>query len=100
MQVTFICIVCHLTGSYFARDASYSHKYAKAKGGMKMMFMALVLVGEFTKGSSSMVRPPQKKYKEGIYYDSCVDKDQNPSIFVIFEKYQIYPEYIIEYFQN
>ncbi|KAG7333378.1 hypothetical protein KOW79_003513 [Hemibagrus wyckioides] len=87
-------------GSYFARDASYSNRYAKAKGGMKMLFVALVLVGDFTKGTSSMARPPPKKYKEGIYYDSCVDKDQDPSIFVIFEKYQIYPEYIIDYFQN
>ncbi|KAK3549154.1 hypothetical protein QTP70_033368 [Hemibagrus guttatus] len=86
-------------GSYFARDASYSKTYAKAKGGMKMMFVALVLVGQFTKGSSNLSHPPQKKYKEGIYYDSCVDKEHDPSIFVIFEKHQIYPEYIIEYFQ-
>ncbi|XP_060779646.1 protein mono-ADP-ribosyltransferase PARP12 [Neoarius graeffei] len=83
-------------GSYFARDAKYSDKYAKSKVGPKMMFVALVLVGEFTKGSSSFLRPPQKTQKAG-FYDSCVDNEQNPAIFVIFEKYQIYPEYIIEY---
>lgn len=61
-----------------------------------MMFVALVLVGEFTKGLSNLVRPPQKKHKPG-FYDSCVDKENDPSIFVIFEKFQTYPEYIIEY---
>lgn len=61
-----------------------------------MMFVALVLIGEFIKGSSCLARPPQKKHKPG-FYDSCVDKETDPSIFVIFEKYQIYPEYIIEY---
>ncbi|XP_036441093.1 protein mono-ADP-ribosyltransferase PARP12-like [Colossoma macropomum] len=83
-------------GSYFARDAKYSNTYAKSKNGIKMMFAALVLVGEFTKGNSSYLRPPQKKDKQS-FYDSCVDKEANPTIFVIFEKYQIYPEYIIEY---
>lgn len=61
-----------------------------------MMFVALVLVGEFIRGSSTYLRPPQKTPKEG-FYDSCVDNPSNPAIFVIFEKYQIYPEYIIEY---
>lgn len=31
------------------------------------------------------------------FYDSCVNNSTNPSIFVIFEKQQIYPEYLIEY---
>ncbi|KAI4903310.1 hypothetical protein NFI96_031847 [Prochilodus magdalenae] len=83
-------------GSYFARDAKYSDSYAKSRGGSKMMFVALVLVGEFTKGSSIYLRPPEKKRMRG-FYDSCVDNEANPAIFVIFEKYQIYPEYIIEY---
>ncbi|XP_067246229.1 protein mono-ADP-ribosyltransferase PARP12 isoform X3 [Chanodichthys erythropterus] len=38
-------------GSYFARDASYSDRYAKSRNGKtKKMFVALVLVGDFTKG--------------------------------------------------
>ncbi|XP_051513151.1 protein mono-ADP-ribosyltransferase PARP12-like isoform X2 [Myxocyprinus asiaticus] len=83
-------------GSYFARDASYSDRYAKSRTKTKKMFVALVLVGEFTKGNSSLVRPPQKKSSLNLY-DSCVDNETNPAIFVVFEKYQIYPEYIIEY---
>ncbi|KAM4619504.1 protein mono-ADP-ribosyltransferase PARP12-like isoform 1-T1 [Polymixia lowei] len=84
-------------GSYFARDASYSDKYAKAQRSLKnIMFVSLVLVGQFTKGRSSYVRPPAKVTSKG-FYDSCVDSESNPSIFVVFEKLQIYPEYIIEY---
>ncbi|KAF7667404.1 hypothetical protein LDENG_00063480 [Lucifuga dentata] len=84
-------------GSYFARDASYSNKYVKARKGMnKIMFVALILVGEYTKGNVRYVRPPAKGTSNNLY-DSCVDSETNPSIFVIFEKQQIYPEYLIEY---
>uniref|UniRef100_A0A672UML4 PARP catalytic domain-containing protein n=1 Tax=Strigops habroptila TaxID=2489341 RepID=A0A672UML4_STRHB len=59
------------------------------------MFLARVLVGEFTVGNPSYVRPPMKD--KHSFYDSCVNSSSNPSIFVIFEKQQIYPEYLIEY---
>ncbi|KAM6090739.1 protein mono-ADP-ribosyltransferase PARP12-like isoform 2-T2 [Theristicus caerulescens] len=81
-------------GSYFARDASYSDNYCEDLDS-KTMFLARVLVGEFTLGSSSYVRPPLKDNQN--FYDSCVNSSSNPSIFVIFEKHQIYPEYLIEY---
>lgn len=80
-------------GSYFARDASYSNKYSKGHQG-KVMFVALVLVGEYTVGQSNYVRPPPKGNGTTLY-DSCVNPET--SIFVIFEKQQIYPEYVIEY---
>lgn len=84
-------------GSYFARDASYSDRYARAKRSLNyIMFVALVLVGEYTKGSGSYVRPPSKGNSRTLY-DSCVDRQSDPSIFVVFEKQQIYPEYIIDY---
>ncbi|NXW56495.1 PAR12 polymerase, partial [Eurystomus gularis] len=82
-------------GSCFARDASYSDNYCKEESHIKTMFLARVLVGEFTLGSSSYVRPPLKDNQN--FYDSCVNNFSNPSIFVIFEKQQIYPEYLIEY---
>ncbi|XP_026166882.1 protein mono-ADP-ribosyltransferase PARP12 isoform X2 [Mastacembelus armatus] len=83
-------------GSYFAKDASYSDTYARVKGGPdKIMFVALILVGEYTKGSSSYVRPPLKENSR--LYDSCVNCVSNPSIYVVFEKQQIYPEYLINY---
>ncbi|XP_038161431.1 protein mono-ADP-ribosyltransferase PARP12-like [Cyprinodon tularosa] len=84
-------------GSYFARDASYSDKYSRVGRSLnKIMFVARVLVGEYTKGRSSYVRPPTKPGSKA-FYDSCVDSVSNPSIFVIFEKQQIYPEYLIKY---
>ncbi|NXJ02401.1 PAR12 polymerase, partial [Psophia crepitans] len=82
-------------GSYFARDASYSNNYCGEESCTKTMFQARVLVGEFTVGNSSYVRPPLKDKQN--FYDSCVNCSSNPSIFVIFEKQQIYPEYLIEY---
>lgn len=85
-------------GSYFARDADYSHRYCKhADSGQYAMFVARVLVGDFIHGSSSYLRPPAKSSSQSSFYDSCVDSMSNPSIFVIFEKHQIYPEYLIRY---
>ena len=54
------------------------------------MFVARVLVGNFIEGHTSYRSPP-------LQYDSCVDTRLNPSVFVIFQKDQIYPEYVIEY---
>ncbi|MBN3271030.1 PAR12 polymerase, partial [Polyodon spathula] len=84
-------------GSYFARDASYFHNYSKTRNGTQILFVARVLVGEFTRGKSNYVRPPSKEGNKTSFYNSCVDSKSNPSIFVIFEKHQIYPEYLIEY---
>lgn len=60
------------------------------------MFVALVLVGDFTQGRSQYLRPPPKENSKA-FYDSCVNSESNPSIYVIFEKQQIYPEYLINY---
>ncbi|TMS05998.1 Poly [ADP-ribose] polymerase 12 [Larimichthys crocea] len=84
-------------GSYFARDASYSDRYSSIKHSVnKVMFVALVLVGEYTKGRSSYLRPPPRGNSNTLY-DSCVDCEANPGIYVVFEKQQIYPEYLINY---
>ncbi|XP_068859536.1 protein mono-ADP-ribosyltransferase PARP12-like isoform X1 [Aphelocoma coerulescens] len=84
-------------GSYFARDASYSHAYCQATQQGYFMFVARVLVGDYVKGNTTYVRPPRKSADRLWFYDSCVDDESNPSVFVVFEKHQIYPEYIIEY---
>ncbi|CAJ1057150.1 protein mono-ADP-ribosyltransferase PARP12-like [Xyrichtys novacula] len=84
-------------GSYFAKNASYSDRYTRANSHQtRTMFVALVLVGEHTRGSSSYVRPPAKRDGKTLY-DSCVDRENDPSIYVVFEKQQIYPEYLITY---
>lgn len=105
------------TGSYFARDARYSSKFCHStskhnfilqKHGLapaifqsdppyKCMFLARVLVGEYTLGHPQYSRPPSKDMSIANFFDSCVDDMMNPKIFVIFDSNQIYPEYIIEF---
>jgi len=84
-------------GAYFARNASFSHKYTGASNSSRIMFLASVLVGEYSQGSSSYRRPPPKPDRKLDLYDSCVDNESDPSIFVVFDRVQCYPEYMIVY---
>nr|XP_056718670.1 zinc finger CCCH-type antiviral protein 1-like [Euleptes europaea] len=84
-------------GSYFAKDARYSHQYCQVDAKVKSMFVARVLVGDFVVGHSTYNRPPPKSSDVTNCYDSCVDRMMDPSIFIIFEKHQIYPAYVISY---
>ena len=80
-------------GAYFSTTARYSHSYTA--GPEHCMFMARVLVGMFTKGEPSYKTPP---VREGLkLFDSCVNDVDNPTIFVIFDLAQSYPEYLIQY---
>ena len=83
-------------GSYFARDSSYSTRYAH---GSNCMLVVKVLVGRFTNGSTQLTRPPPISASDphGDLYDTCVDSTSDPSIFVTFEREQAYPEYLIEF---
>ncbi|KAL3861798.1 hypothetical protein ACJMK2_007817 [Sinanodonta woodiana] len=87
-------------GAYFARDAKYSHRYTNGSSttAVRYMFLAKVLVGEYTTGSPSYVRPPEKP--DGTahqLFDSCVDNVDSPALFVVFDLKQCYPEYLICY---
>ncbi|XP_078454747.1 E3 ubiquitin-protein ligase MIB2-like isoform X5 [Lampetra planeri] len=87
-------------GCYFGRDARLAHRYAsagKAGGTTCHMFVVSVLVGRFTRGYSSYLRPPSRDDTKTNLYDSCVNDVNDPTIFVIFEGSQAYPEYIIQY---
>ena len=87
-------------GSYFALNASYSDAYAKEDANScRFMFVAKVLVGSYAMGHSSYRRPPQKDPSNPAsdLYDSCVNDKSNPTIFVVFDTDQFYPEYIIKY---
>ena len=90
-------------GSYFALNASYSDTYAKEdENSCRFMFVAKVLVGSYSNGHSSYRRPPKKEPSNPAsdLYDSCVDDKSNPTIFVVFDTDQFYPEYIIKYSQE
>ncbi|KAJ0015570.1 hypothetical protein NQD34_009190 [Periophthalmus magnuspinnatus] len=83
-------------GSYFARDAKYSHSYT-GDSDPRFMFVSRVLVGEFARGSSEYRRPPSRDGGDVNLFDSCVDDIYDPSIFVVFKEQQIYPEYLLKY---
>ena len=87
-------------GVYFARDSSYSNRYAAPDGnGHRRMYLTRVLTGEYTFGNSSMVVPPAKntQINQHVLFDSTVDNVANPSIFVVYTDAQNYPAYVITY---
>ena len=82
-------------GAYFAKNAKYSHAYTKPPD--RFIFIARVLVGEYTKGERSYKRPPAKPGAAHELYDSCVDNVTSPSIYIVFDTKQYYPEFLIQY---
>ncbi|XP_010885481.2 protein mono-ADP-ribosyltransferase PARP12 isoform X2 [Esox lucius] len=78
-------------GGYFSKDASNSHSYT-SQSGVRSMFVCRVMVGIYTQGHPSSIQPLLK-----VSYDSYVDHVSNPSIFVVVNKHQVYPEYLIQY---
>ncbi|XP_010219055.1 PREDICTED: LOW QUALITY PROTEIN: poly [ADP-ribose] polymerase 12-like [Tinamus guttatus] len=90
-KISFLEVICNQNFDWRI-CGSNGTTYGKA-----VMFVARVLVGDFVEGNASYVRPPSKSASMLRFYDSCVDNKLNPSIFVVFEKKQIYPEYLIEY---
>uniref|UniRef100_C3Y3J3 Poly [ADP-ribose] polymerase n=1 Tax=Branchiostoma floridae TaxID=7739 RepID=C3Y3J3_BRAFL len=87
-------------GTYFARDASYSARgYARPDAnGLKRLFLAKVLTGEYIKGNSSMIVPPTRPGGNPLdTYDSTVDNVNNPCIFCVYHDAQAYPEYLLTF---
>uniref|UniRef100_W5KS01 Poly [ADP-ribose] polymerase n=1 Tax=Astyanax mexicanus TaxID=7994 RepID=W5KS01_ASTMX len=85
-------------GAYFAVDPNYSQGYAKQdRLGHKRMYLARVLVGDYTTGKAGLLSPPAKSFSATDLYDSVTDNHQNPSMFVIFHDVQAYPEYLITF---
>ena len=83
---------------YFARDASYSVRYAGGGSGGRLMYLARVLVGQYCAGNSGMIVPPPKNpSRPEILYESVVNNTGDPSIFVVFFDAQCYPEYLITF---
>uniref|UniRef100_A0A3P8RWX6 Poly [ADP-ribose] polymerase n=1 Tax=Amphiprion percula TaxID=161767 RepID=A0A3P8RWX6_AMPPE len=88
-------------GTYFAVKASYSacSTYSQiADDGSQAVFVARVLTGFYTQGNSSMRVPPRRdSYQSHDYYDSVVDRIDNPSMYVVFHDNQAYPDYLITF---
>uniref|UniRef100_A0A3Q4G653 Poly [ADP-ribose] polymerase n=2 Tax=Neolamprologus brichardi TaxID=32507 RepID=A0A3Q4G653_NEOBR len=86
-------------GSYFAADPCYSAgNYATPDtSGHKRMYQARVLVGDYTQGKKGMITPPPKSGSASDLYDSVIDDAANPTMFVVFNDIQAYPEYLITF---
>lgn len=84
-------------GVYFAVDPTYSaNGYSKPdQHGHKRMYLARVLVGEFTTGKPGLLTPPDKNSTSTEQYDSVSDRGQ--TMFVIFHDDYAYPEYLITF---
>lgn len=86
-------------GTYFAANASYSAqtKYAvpNKKEGHQSMFICQVIIGKYTVGKKGMKVATQKDTNEA--YDTLVEKEDNPTIFVAMSDAQAYPEYLVTF---
>ena len=62
------------------------------------MYYARVLVGEYTNGHSGMIVPPSKNsFDPNETYDSVVDDVGNPRMYILFQDYEYYTEYLITF---
>ncbi|XP_009471885.1 PREDICTED: poly [ADP-ribose] polymerase 14-like [Nipponia nippon] len=88
-------------GTYFAVDASYSAQDTYSTpdtNGRKYMYLARVLTGQYCAGSRGLITPPSKNPADPTdLYDSVVDNVACPTVFVIFNDIQAYPEYLITF---
>ena len=87
-------------GTYFARDASYSHNYAgQLPSGKRQMLLNEVLVGLSTigkKGTKLYPKVPGAK-NSSTRYHSLVNNVSDPTIFVVAHSTAAYPAFLITY---
>ncbi|XP_065494136.1 protein mono-ADP-ribosyltransferase PARP14 [Caloenas nicobarica] len=88
-------------GTYFAVDACYSAQDTYSKpdtNNRRYMYLARVLTGQYCAGSKGLIMPPPKNPSDPTdRYDSVVDDVNNPTMFVIFNDHEAYPEYLITF---
>ncbi|XP_075008918.1 protein mono-ADP-ribosyltransferase PARP14 isoform X6 [Calonectris borealis] len=88
-------------GTYFAVNASYSASDTYSKpdaNGKKYIYLARVLVGEYSRGTVGSITPAAKKASNPTdLFDSSTDNVNQPSMFIIFNDIQAYPEYLITF---
>ncbi|XP_047461663.1 protein mono-ADP-ribosyltransferase PARP10 [Mugil cephalus] len=86
-------------GVYFAVNShlSVQDQYSPPNAdGYKFIFVSKVLTGDYTKGCHSMKAAPLKETGDiPLRYDSVTDNITKPTMFVIFNDTQAFPEYLI-----
>jgi len=87
-------------GVYFAKEwwKSAEDKYSPPDDhGHRRIYQARVLTGDYTVGKPEYIDAPLKPNSQVLRYDSVVNDEQNPQLFVIFKDSQAYPEYLITF---
>ena len=94
---------------YFARDARYSDGYARTlRNGQKQLLVVDVITGLYCKGTQAKYNKagkwisgdktcPLLPGQQYVRYNSLVDDEADPSIFVIQHTGQAYPAYLLTY---
>lgn len=87
-------------GVYFARDASYSShtKFSEPdRQGVQRMLLCRVAVGDWCKGTHGQLTPNPKPHNNLELFDTTVDNERNPSVFVVYHDAQAYPDYVVSF---
>ncbi|KAJ8609948.1 hypothetical protein CTAYLR_008075 [Chrysophaeum taylorii] len=90
----------HGRGVYFAVEADYScfPKYSPPdKDGIQNVFVCRIIVGHYTKGVAGAVVPPALEGNPNQRYDTTVDNEVHPTIFVTYNDHQAYPAYLVRF---
>lgn len=99
--MSFLTATAFGNGTYFALNASYSAQDTYSvpdANGKKHVYLARVLTGEYCTGKAGLKTPPPKSTAGPTdLYDSVVDNELNPTVFVIFNDIQAYPQYLITF---
>eukprot|EP01084_Bolivina_argentea_P280200 479176_1 len=93
-------IMAYGKGTYFAKNASMSIDYSPSDDDdYQWMFLCAVILGESICGRRSYNVPPTKP-NSSVHYESMVDDETFPKIFVISKDYQAYPLFLIKFKQE
>ena len=77
-------------GSYFFKSFSDIHQPKPNANGERLAYLCLVLTGRYTNGLPNLKDVPAGS-------NSLVDDVTNPTVHVVFNDEQAYPEYLIHY---
>merc|ERR1719203_844376 len=96
----FVSRAAYGLGIYFAKGAYYSckPKYSVPDDdGFQHVLYCSVICGEWAKGDGAMKLPPTKDGSDFIPYETTVDNEDAPNIFVTYQDDQALPKYLISF---
>ena len=90
---------------YFSESAQYSNRYAHCSSSYRELILANVLIGDAfdfgTEKKKELKFPPIKlvssRNLRNIKYDSVGAISRDTRVYMVYENYKAYPEYIIRY---